>query len=54
MHATKKKYVFLIYIFPTLVVGSNQHEIHFHQKEYKYVFGKYVFEKNNDNILLEH
>jgi hypothetical protein len=30
MHATKKKCVFLIYIFPTPVVGSNQHEIHFH------------------------
>jgi len=49
MHATKKGDVFFIYVFPTVNVGPQQHEIMSQYKVYKD-----VFEKKNVNTLPKH
>jgi len=49
MHTTKKGDTFLIYVFPTPNVESQQHEILFQYKDYKY-----MLKKKNVDTLLKH
>jgi hypothetical protein len=49
MYTTKKGDMFLIYVLPTPNVESQQHEIPFQYKDYKY-----MLKKKNVDTLLKH